>query len=179
MTTTHPRALPPAKKIPPSDYRAILRLENRLPEPVRVNERYAAGRAVVSVPAEGYLFPWGVVVESRSGLSVVMDFHLEDLHAEFERKGRTATDLQERVFALLEELSGHTRRDNLAAWNPLAPGQDGWALVPGTLGKAAAFTALCHVNEEQAFREWLIADLLLAALPELAQRLYDELARQA
>lgn len=170
----------PQKRVPPSDYLAIHRLEKRLPGPVLVNERYAAGRATVAVPAEGYAFPWGQIVEGQSGMLLVFDFHLEDLQAEYAQRERTATELQERAFALLEEeMAGHARRDSLAAWNPLAPGQGGWALVPGTLGKAAAFTALCHIEEEQEFRQWLIADLILAVLPELIQRLYDELEREA
>ncbi len=169
----------PHKRVPASDYLAIHRLEKRLPGPLQVNERYAAGRATVTVPAEGYAFPWGQIAERQSGMLLAFDFHLEDLQAEYAQRGRTATELQERTFALLEEMADHARRDSLAACNPLAPGQGGWALVPGTLGKAAAFTALCHANEEQEFRQWLIADIILAVLPDLIQRLYDELERAA
>lgn len=172
-------AASPVKKQqrPPSEYMAVHRLQSAQPEPVEIRERYARGRTVIAVPAEGYVFPWGLITESLSGILVVFDFHLEGLQAKFEAKGRSATEMQERLFALVEEATDLTRRDSVA-WNPLATGECGWTLIPGTLGKAAAFTALCHINEEYAFREWLITDILLM-IPSFVQRLGDELEQEA
>jgi hypothetical protein len=172
MTTTRPQAPAHPNKLLPGDYLPMIRLENGMTEALTVKET-SGGRAV-QVPAEGYVFPWGVIAERLSGMLMVFDFHLDDLQDEYKRHGRTPTELKERMFAGLEQITGHARQESLAAWNPLSPGQAGWALLPGTLGKAAVFTAVCHVGVEPEFRQWLISDLLSAALPELIRMLYGD-----
>ena len=53
---------------PPSEYRAMIRLERGHPETVQIGQSYAAGRVFLPAKADGYAFPWGQVVERHSGM---------------------------------------------------------------------------------------------------------------
>ena len=160
---------------PPSEYLAMIRLERGQPETVQIGQSYAAGRVFLPTEADGYAFPWGQVVARQSGMLLVFDFYLADLQLAFERNGLKTVEMQDRAFALLEELSDHTVRDNAADWFMLASQPDGWKIIPATLGKGGAFTILAHVGQEKELRQWLIAEFILEILPQLQERLYGEL----
>ena len=161
---------------PPSEYRAMIRLERGHPETVQIGQSYAAGRVFLPAKADGYAFPWGQVVERHSGMLLVFDFYLAELQQAFERNGIKTVEMQDRAFALLEELSDHTMRDNAADWFMLASQPDGWKIIPATLGKGGAFTVLAHAGQEKELRQWLIAEFIPDILPQLHERLYGELS---
>ena len=154
----------------------MTRLEHGMTAEVEVRETYATGRVLLPVKAQGYDFPWGQIVERTSGMLIVFDFYLADIHREFEDRGIKTVEMQERVFARLEELSDLTVRDNAIDPISLPVKQDNWKIIPPVLGKGGAFTILCHAGHGKNLREWLIAEFILERLPQWQESMHGELA---
>lgn len=153
----------------------MIRLEHGRPLEVDIFETYAAGRVVLPRKAQGYAFPWGQIVERTCGMLLVFDFYLAEIQKEFEQRGIKNVEMQDRVFANLEELSDLAVRDNAIDPMSLAVKQDNWKIIPAILGKGGAFTILGHVGHGKELREYLVAEFILEVLPQLHERMYGEL----
>jgi hypothetical protein len=154
--------------------RGTLCLRHRIPGPVMVCRALVAGRVPVHVPMEGYAFPWGQVVE-RAGMLWVFDIYLERLWIEFAARNFGLVELQERVFAGLEEWTDCTLREHGVTPQALERDVLGWKIVPAALGHGAVFSILCWIGAEERLRNWLVGEFLPEILPVVQQEVLDGL----
>lgn len=161
------------------DEEALLELERRRTSTVAVLERYVNGRVPIRTQAEGYSFSWGQIVQRPPNNVMVFDFYLRRLQEAFAARGLPVLTLQERVFSVLEELTDYTLRDNLVTADRLyRESVEGWAILPGALGRGAAFSVVCHHRTEHFCRGWLITELI-PLLPEIHEAVLDGLDPEA
>jgi hypothetical protein len=154
------------------DHFSLLSLAGSMPGPVEVVERYAEGRVPIRIPASGYGFTWGQVVERwPSAALLAFDLYLEALSDVLASRGLGVTAMQERVFAALEIATYCAIRDNALSVDVL--GQRNWSILPAPLGRGAAFTVAVKTAAENQARDWLSGEFLTDTLPLVEQAVID------
>lgn len=112
-------------------------------------------------PAEGYVFPWGHIVERRIERVIAWEFCFDALLRRDHSHHRGLQELQRVLFdRLVQDLPEWVETDLLS----LASLDTGWRIYPGmTLG---GFTVVAHFYWEDDARRWVADTLMTARLPE-------------